>query len=99
MKSEIGKTKVLQQMHNHATSFHQREESRRVLQNMLDKTIIIPSSSPCMGISCCFGEKERWIVTFPCVFPETDSLTQKWWREKERNEVKHEDKLTAIYII
>ena len=56
-KNEIGKTKVLQhQIHTgeaqpvrqrpRSTPFHQREESRRVLQDMLDKNIIRPSSSP-----------------------------------------------------
>ena len=86
-KKEIGKTKVLQH-HIHTgeaqpvrqrprrTPFHQREESRKVLQDMLDKNIIQPSSSP-WASPVVLVKKKDGSLRFCVDFRKLNSLTRK----------------------
>ena len=86
-KKETGKTQVLQhqiytgeaqpiQQRPRRAPLHQREESRRVLQEMLDKKIIRPSSSP-WASPVVLVKKKDGSLRFCIDFRKLNSLTRK----------------------
>ena len=86
-KGEIGKTKVLQhkictgnappvRQRPRRTHFHQREESRKVLREMLDNNIVRPSSSP-WASPVVLVKKKDGSLRFCVDFRKLNSLTRK----------------------